>query len=330
MTKSSDMDESSLSQWGVYCLANDEALEWFQAFVRSFRFFNPALPLTVIPYNSSITKLKTLQAQFRFALMDEATASRFDAIAERVAGQRIGGSTFRKLACFLGDYDHFLFMDSDIVVTMPYEKILRAFEQTSYDVVYFDTDRMVFTPDFAREMMAKYNQFGFNSGAFIAHKRVVNESKILAAVSAGENIRHHFACWGEQPFLNYLFQISGCRMTHVNRLAPELTFKPKAWMPFSYNAEKKCFLDPELGCFPLIHWAGHEYPTMIREEVFLEYRTLGMSDAERAKYRREFYWLRFRRSLKESMKKSRWFACWVARRDKWIRQKRLRCAAMPE
>lgn len=326
MTKPPTTNTDSPPRWGAYCLANDEALEWFQAFVRSFRKSNPSLPLTVIPYNSSISKLAALRTQFDFDLMEEASAARFDAIAPRVAGQNIAGGTFRKLNCFTGVFDPFFFFDSDIVVTMPLQRLMRAFEQTTYDLVYFDTDMMVFKPDFASEMMGKYDQFGFNSGAFITRKRAVDEAKILAAVSTGEAIRDQFACWGEQPFLNYLLQVSGCRMTHVNRLAPELTFKTKAWMPFKYDQEQKCFIDLERGCFPLIHWAGDEYPTMIRAEVFLQYRTLGMCETERARYRRGFYYRRFRRRLKSTMQKSPFFGRWLARRDDWLRQKHLRTA----
>ncbi len=306
------VDEKSI---GVYCLANDEALEWFQAFVRSFRKFNPVLPLTVIPYNADVFKLAALRAEFNFTLMDQATAAWFDAIADRVAGQNISGGTFRKLSCFLGGYDSFMFFDSDIVVTMPFDGLMAAFDQSPYDVVYFDTDMMVFKPEFAREMMAKYNAFGFNSGAFMSRKTAISEVEILAAVASGEKIREDFACWGEQPFLNYLFQVSRCRMTHVNRLAPELTFKPKSWMPFRHDSTNGSFLDPELGRLPLIHWAGDEYPTMTRKEIFLEFRTFGMSDAERASYRREFYFRRFRKHLKHTLLKTRLFGGWLERRE---------------
>lgn len=314
-------------RWGAYCLANDEALEWFQAFVRSFRKFNPTLPLTVIPYDSSIQKLSALQAEFSFSVMDEAKAAHFDHVAHRVAGQNIPGRTFRKLACFLGDYEHFLFLDSDIVVTMAYEKLLPAFDCSTYDLAYFDTDMMVFKPDFARKMMAQYDQFGFNSGALLVRRAALDEAKIMAAVASGEGIRDQFGCWGEQPFLNYLFQVSGCRTTHVHRLAPELTFKTKAWMPFQYDQSRQCFLDPEQGVFPLIHWAGHEYPTMIRPEVFLRFRTLGMTDAENRRYRRHFYCRRFRSRLKHALLKLPVFSGVLARREERLRAQRLRSAA---
>lgn len=104
------LSDQTKRKTGVYCLANDHALEWFQAFVRSLRKFNPALPLTVIPYNREMSRLKALQETFRFSVMDEATASRFDAIAPRVAGQNNPGGTFRKLCCFWENMMTLLFL----------------------------------------------------------------------------------------------------------------------------------------------------------------------------------------------------------------------------
>ena len=311
---------------GVYCLANDEVLEWFQAFVRSFRKFHPDLPLTVIPYNSQIQKLLALGEQYSFSVMDENYASHFDHIAPRVAGQRIAGGTFRKLACFLGDYDYFLFLDSDIVLTMDLEQVFAAFTQSTYDLVYFDTDIQVFKPDFARKMMEKYDQFGFNAGAFFARKQALSESTILQAVASGEQIQNQFDCWGEQPFFNYLCQVSRCRMTHIHRLAPQMTFKPKVWSPFNYDVQAELYQDPERGQLPLIHWAGYEWPTMPCPEVFLKFRTLGLSITERRRYIRYFYYRRFRAVLKERMKKSSFFSGWMTRRDSRLRQQRLKAA----
>jgi hypothetical protein len=147
--------------------------------------------------------------------------------------------------------------------------------------------------------MAKYHAFGFNSGAFMSRKTAISEDEIMAAVISGEKIRDDFAIWGEQPFLNYLFQVSHRQLTHANALLPDLTFKPKVWMPFHYSSTRKCFLDPEHGRLPFIHWAGEEYPGMMKPEVFLEYRTLGMNPSEKQKYRRRFYYLRLRHDLQK-------------------------------
>lgn len=313
--------KSDASKVGVYCLANDEALEWFQAFVRSFRKFNPTLPLTVIPYNKSIAKLQSLQVPFNFSLMDEVTASRFDAIAHRVAGRNIPGGTFRKLCCFFGPYDTFLFLDSDIVVASDLEPLFQAFAKSATDFVYFDTDlAMVYTPEFAQTMVAEYGSPGFNSGAFLARRDSVTEAEIMRAVASGETIRDHFSIWGEQPFLNYLFDVTRRRLVHAVELVPEITEKPWARQSFHFDEQQECYLDAVGRTMPFIHWPGCEWPTMVRPEVFLRFRTLGMTDAERRRYRREFFYRRFRRKLKERLLAFKLFATLLAIRDKRTRR----------
>jgi lipopolysaccharide biosynthesis glycosyltransferase len=303
---------------GVYCLANDNALEWFQAFVRSLRKFNPTLPLTVIPYDANIERLKTLRNQFQFSLMEEATYVRFDSIASRVAGQNIPGGTFRKLCCFFGEYDTFLFLDSDIVVTMGYDGLFQDFQNSEFDLVYFDPDHKVFKLPFARKMMAEYRAYGFNSGAFLSRKQAVTQDQIMSAVASGEKIRDDFAIWGEQPFVNYLFQIHRSRLSHVSALAPELTFKPKSCMPFKFDAISGHFLDPEEACFPFIHWANEEYPIMHHQAVFLEFRTLGMTPSEKRRYYLEFFYRRFRARSKDCLRRIGLFDRLLDKRDAWL------------
>jgi hypothetical protein len=309
---------------GVYCLANDVALEWFEAMVRSLRKYDPTLPLTVIPYNDSIARLKTLQPEFGFSIMDESAYTRFDAIADRVAGQHIAGGTFRKLSCYLGEYETFLFLDSDIVVTRSLQPFFNAFETANCDFVYFDTDMsMAYTPDFAGKMMAEYGAVGFNSGAFIARRGGFSEAEIMAVVASGEKIRDCFPIWGEQPFLNYLVDVTRHRKLAASALVAGTADKPWARIPLRRDADGEGYVDAEGHPMPFIHWAGCEWPTMFRPDIFLRYRTLGMGWKQRTGYRLNFYYRRFRRQLKDAFEKSRWLAGWVARREERRRQRLL-------
>jgi hypothetical protein len=263
-----------------------------------------------------------LQEEFQFSIMEPAAYTRFDAIADRVAGQHLPGGTFRKLCCFYGQYDTFLFLDSDLVVTQNFDALFQAFEQAPYDFVFFDTDlTKVYTLEFARHMAAEYHSPGFNSGAFLTRRAAVSEAEILAAVESGEKIRDRFAIWGEQPFLNYLFDVTRRRLAHVNLLLPELAMKPWARMPLAYEATRDQFIDGADRAMPFIHWAGCEWPTMYRPEVFLRYRTLGLGGGERLGYRLNFYYRRWRANLKVMLRKSPWFAAWVARRDERLEKK---------
>lgn len=216
---------------------------------------------------------------------------------------------------FLGEYDDFAFFDSDIAVLMDYEDLFEAFQNAPYDLVYFDTDLLVFKLPFARKMMAEYNAFGFNSGAFLSRKTAITEDQILAAVVTGEKIRDDFAIWGEQPFINYLFQVSRCRLTHANALAPELTFKTKSWIPSHYDATTGHLVDVESGRFPFFHWANEEYPTMRKPEIFLQYRTSGMAPTEKRSYLWQFYYRRLRAKSKAFLRQAGIFGTLLEKRD---------------
>jgi hypothetical protein len=321
------MKTTTTHRVGVYCLANDEVLEWFQGFVRSLRKHEPGLPLTVIPYNASYSKLLALRSQFNFEVMSEAAFTRFDSIASRVAGQRIAGGTFRKLCCFFGEYETFLFLDSDIVVTGKLDMFLNTFDGAAADLVYFDSDiTMAYTPEFGRRMAAEYGSPGFTSGSWIARRGCFTEAEIMSVVESGEKIRDQFSIWGEQPFFNYLFDVTRRRKIPSWTFDPHLVHEPSA-RDIRYNSKDDAYHDSRGRRIPFIHWAGCEWPTMFRPEIFLRHRTLGMGSLEKLVYVLNFYYRRFRRNLKDVMHRSPWFANWVKRRDERLNRKRLKMSS---
>lgn len=296
----------SSEKFGVYCLANDKALEWFQAFVRSLRKHNPDLPLTVIPYDHSITRLKQLQTEFRFKLMDEPEFTRFDAIAGRVAANGIAGGTFRKLCTFFGEFETFLFLDSDIVVTQPLEPFFKTFAASEAEFVYFDTDMtMVYAPEFAEKMMAEFGSAGFNSGAFFARRGSFTETEIMMAVETGEKIRDCFSVWGEQPFLNYLCDTTRKRQMAGSQLLPGIAEKVWARVPFTHDTSRDAYLDTTGNTLPFIHWAGCTWPTLVRPKVYLRYRTFGMGGRAQQAYTLKFYGRRLFRNIRIALRKFR-------------------------
>src|ERR1017187_9794853 len=165
-----------LRQSGVYCLANDEFVEWFQMFARSLRHFNPTLPLTVIPYDTRVERLKPLLSQFHCDLMPEAEAARFDALEPKVMNMGRYAGMFRKWASFFGRYDDFIFLDADIAVAMPLDDLFAAFAKSSCDLIYFDSDiTNVYQWEHIAEMQVKHHSPGFNAGAFMSRKGVITE-----------------------------------------------------------------------------------------------------------------------------------------------------------
>ncbi len=290
---------------GVYCLANDEFIEWFQMFARSLRHFNPTLPLTVIPYDTRVERLKQLTSQFNFDLVPEAVAARFDALEARVMGQGRYAGMFRKWASFFGSYDEFIFLDADIAVTMPLDNLFAAFAQASCDLIYFDADiTNVYEPEHIAGMQLKYHSPGFNAGVFMSRKGVFTEEQLwrtadAAAADRPKLKRNHV----DQPFLNYVFDTLPRRTAQHITLLPALARMPWARVRFRYDAHSDRMLDAEDRQMPFIHWAGCHYLTLVRPEIFLQYRTLGLTFSERMRCRQDFYYRRFRRKLKNILLK---------------------------
>jgi hypothetical protein len=85
------------------------------------------------------------------------------------------------------------------------------------------------------------------------------------------------------------------RTAHVHTLLPELSLKPFVRLPLRRDERRDRIVDGEGRLMPFIHWAGCGFPTMVRPEIFLHYRTLGMAPGERLRYRARFYPLRWKR-----------------------------------
>jgi hypothetical protein len=308
---------------GVYCLANDNVAEWFEAFIRSFRRFNPDMPLTLIPFNESISRLKALQSQFQFDIMEEAPCRRFDALAMPVMGTDRLAGTYRKFACFFGPYDEFLFLDSDVMVLTALPRLFEAYAKSNYDFVFFDYNLdMAYAPVLATQMLAKYGSPGFNSGAFLSRKGVLREADLLPLAHQAATVRDGLLPGVlEQSFINYVMDVTRQRMTGIEKLLPDLADQVWARQPFSFNPKTEVARNPAGKILPFIHWPGCAHPTMVRPEIFLKYRTLGMTAGERKRYFRKFYCCRFRRNCRNILLKLPIFSSLMAWRDQRRRLK---------
>ena len=312
---------------GVYCLANDRVLEWFQMFVRSMRKYNPDLPLTVIPYDSVIDELARLAPEFNFQILPEATAAEFDALEGIIKKVHKNQHIFRKWATFFGEYDEFIYVDADVAVATPLDRIFDAFGRSKYDLIYFDVDiAEAYLPQFIPEMRAKYNSPGFNAGVYMSRKGVINREQLWEKAAAGAGALHMFIPKaGDQPFLNWVMDTLPRRMTNIHTLCPR--YSPTIWaqspmIPWRgrhliltwqllliglafHWVRNACTLQfPLIMEFPFVHWAGCAYPTMARPEVFLYFRLQGMSPTDQANYRKEFYELRRLKGISDPPQKT--------------------------
>ena len=107
----------------------------------------------------------------------------------------------------------------------------------------------------------------------------------------------------DQPFLNYVFDTLPRQMTHVNTLLPEISLKPWARVPFQLDTAHDRAQDAEGRQMPFVHWAGCHYPTMVRKEVFLHYRTRNMNTMERLWFYQQFFRQRWKKRFGEIVRR---------------------------
>jgi hypothetical protein len=292
------------SERGVYTLANDTVIEWFEAFIRSFRKHNPVLPLTVIPFNREMGRVEALQDQFHFEIMDDARCIGYDELADKVKVSKRQAGCFRKFACFSGKYREFLFLDSDIVTLVPLDSMFETFSKSPDGFVYFDTAMdMCYKGKLAADMVSQYNSPAYNSGIFFSRRELIARSEIFAAAEKAAAVCDDFVDTAEQPFINYVTDTLRIRSNRFDFLMPEYAGIVWARQPLKRGQKKDEIFDDKGRVMPFIHWPGCTFPTMERPGEFLRYRVLGKSLSAKIGYMGRFYFLRYQIQFFKTVKR---------------------------
>ncbi|MEX2297749.1 MAG: hypothetical protein WD715_10055 [Dongiaceae bacterium] len=100
----------------VVTMANDEFLEWFVGFLESFRRYNPALPLWVIPFDDNIETVERLSRVYRYKLFRSGPAAEIETVRTALYDDRYWKNRIRKLHCFAIPVGEFLYIDADSIV----------------------------------------------------------------------------------------------------------------------------------------------------------------------------------------------------------------------
>lgn len=255
---------------GIYITANDKFTEQAIALLNSIRHYDPDIPITLIPYDETHEAIAArLKQDYGVALYHD-----LDFI-ERLAQQlyTIFGegffarpNQFRKQACWFGDYDEFLYIDTDIVVFERIADNLDALAQ--YDFLCCDYQHRggitnVFNPAvFETGVLDERDRTAiFNCGWWAAKKGLFTEDdlyRVFAECAAHPDYFDFSQKTSDQPIINYLI---------LKNLLPERRFNlvnrpggaPGSWAgsrQFEQRGER--LFDPNCHDQPLqyLHWAG--------------------------------------------------------------------------
>jgi hypothetical protein len=188
---------------GSYFLCNDLHIDWAYSFLVSFREWNPTMPLTLIPFDDRTNELVTLQKRFAFDILQSDLFPELEMFALELFGKPSG--VMRKLAAFWGFYDHFFYLDTDIVITSDLMQLGQQIRESGNDLVYFDSDiEWVYHPGSLREqMISEYQTKAFNAGNWFSRRGLFSLEQLKTLAGQAQAVKEGMVCAFEQTFLNY-------------------------------------------------------------------------------------------------------------------------------
>lgn len=249
---------------GVYILACDSAVELTTAFLNSFREHNPNIPICWLPFSDNHAALDRLTQRYSgVTKWDNPELLRQCDIISRNFHSAVQGH-YRKLACWEGPFEQFLYLDVDTVVlsdlTFVFELLGRHQALVSQSHGRVDNvwrDSIYSTGALTRSQIA----FAANTGFIGSHRGLLTLSKRQDDLTEAVKLRQHMILkTKEQPLLNYLLVRCAENLSSLDLLSTEPLLYPRVrrelWAgtkgrKFHYG---RCI---DRGPSPLlVHWAG--------------------------------------------------------------------------
>ncbi|CCQ49618.1 Npun_R2821/Npun_R2822 family protein [Crocosphaera watsonii] len=272
---------------GIYITANDKVIEQAIALLKSIRCYDQDTPVVLIPYDDNYQVIaKKLNEDFGVTVYpDLEFIERLSIKLQSIFGEDFFArpNQFRKQACWFGEFDEFLYIDTDIVVFKKIVDDLNYF--TDYDFICYDyqhkagirnvfsqkiIDNKVFTEDELKGM--------FNGGFWASKKGLMSEEKIYQIFEeCAANIDYFDFTYktSDQPIINYMV------LKNIERrfnLAHQPDKNPGNWAGNGhFQQEGYQLIDPSNNQnLHYLHWAGIKIkPGCPYWDVWKHYRYLG-------------------------------------------------------
>lgn len=280
---------------GIYITANDKVTEQTIALLNSIRLYDQETPIVLIPYDDNYHNIiQLLTKSYGVTLYpDLGFIERLSKNLYNIFGQDFFArpNQFRKQACWFGEFDEFLYIDTDIVV---FKKIIEDLDYFSdYDFICYDYQhkagiRNVFSPKIIEKNIFTTEELQdiFNGGFWASKKNLISEEtiyQIFAECAANIDYFDFTNKTSDQPIINYMI------LKQIKRrfnLARQTDKNPGNWAGSPHFEQKDHILiDPKTAkSLHYLHWAGIKIiPGCPYWDIWKYYRYLGEnapSDAE--------------------------------------------------
>ena len=277
---------------GIYIVANDRVKENAIALLNSIRYYDPNVPVFLIPFNeqyknvAAILKEKHNVELFpNLDFVDKFT----NQVAEIFDRDFLAlPNKMRKFVQWFGPLQKFLYIDTDIIV---FEKIaavldhLDKFEFLCCDYHYKSRKLAdIFSPVVKEQGIFTEQELEdvFNSGFWASKKDIFSESELYQLLKECAQHREYFDFsqkTTDQPILNYIILKSTEKRLNLVKLSAG---EPGSWAGSKHFQEKNHILYDGEQKLRYLHWAG----TPMRRggpyrELWEYYRYLGESKPDR-------------------------------------------------
>lgn len=272
---------------GIYITANDRVLDQSIALLNSIRARDGEVPVMLIPYDDNYQRVADLLGEKYgvtvypdLQLVDDLARKIYDIFGEKFFARP---NQFRKQVCWFGEFDRFLYIDTDIVV---FEKIidnLNFLDNHDFlccDFQYKKGLRDVFSPAVLEKGVFNESDLAgmFNGGFWASKKNLLSETEIFDSFKECAKHREYFDFsqkTSDQPIINYMILKRVPNRFNITR-APGC--EAGNWGGSGHFQRQEDFLiDPRVNQkLKYLHWAGIRIePGCPYWDIWKHYRYLG-------------------------------------------------------
>ncbi|WP_013324015.1 Npun_R2821/Npun_R2822 family protein [Gloeothece verrucosa] len=272
---------------GIYITANDRVIDQAIALLNSIRLYDQETPITLIPYDDNYQEIaQLLKDKYAVNLyQDLEFIERLSQKLFEIFGDKFFArpNQFRKQSCWFGEFDEFLYIDTDIVV---FEKIIDNLNYfKDYDFLCCDYQHKAGISNVFNPIVREENIFNeqelldlFNGGFWASKKNLISEQDLyetFAECAAHPDYFDFSQKTSDQPIINYMILK---RIQRRFNLVRKFEKAPGNWAGTPhFIRQENILIDPKADQ-PLqyLHWAGIRIePGCPYWDIWKYYRYLG-------------------------------------------------------
>ncbi len=250
---------------GIYITANDKVIDNTIALLKSIRIYDQQTPVMLIPYDDNYQKIAQLLAeQYQVKVYPDLDfIERLSQKLYSIFGEGFFArpNQFRKQACWFGEFDEFLYIDTDIVVFEKIADCLNYLEE--YDFICCDYQYKKGIINVFSEEVIKQNIFTndqlkdiFNCGFWGSKKNLISEQTLYETFAECAKHTEYFDFTrktSDQPIINYMILKKLEKRLNLTKLSEN---EPGSWAGSSHFTEKDYVLYDGDRRVKYVHWAG--------------------------------------------------------------------------